>query len=280
MTCKIKCHYPVAVGGVGGSGTRLIAQILMELGYYIGSDLNRANDNLWFTFLFRRKDALSITDTCFEEILAIFVEAMERKTGFTESQIKLINNIDEGFPVNWLKDRAESLLSTRHKATEEIAWGWKAPNTHIFVDRLFEMLPKMKYIHVIRNGLDVAYSKNQNQLRLWGKEFLPQGYQVTPYYSLKFWCQVHRRILDIGKQYDSRFLMLNFDQLCLNPKQGINNLLDFLEVNSEHLPIEKLLDLVKAPESIGRYKQLGLGEFDVQDIAFVQQLGFDIDPQR
>ena len=39
---------PVAIGGVGGSGTRVIAEILIQLGFYIGSDLNSANDNLWF----------------------------------------------------------------------------------------------------------------------------------------------------------------------------------------------------------------------------------------
>jgi len=45
---------PVAIGGVGGSGTRLIAQCLKELGYFIGSDLNESNDNLLFTALFKR----------------------------------------------------------------------------------------------------------------------------------------------------------------------------------------------------------------------------------
>ena len=31
---------PVAIGGVGGSGTRLIAAILRRLDYYMGDDLN------------------------------------------------------------------------------------------------------------------------------------------------------------------------------------------------------------------------------------------------
>jgi hypothetical protein len=45
---------PIVVGGVGGSGTRVIAQILSEIGVYFGADLNRPADNLWFTLLFRR----------------------------------------------------------------------------------------------------------------------------------------------------------------------------------------------------------------------------------
>ncbi len=43
----------VAIGGMGGSGTRLIARILVECGIYMGSDLNEALDNLVFTRLFK-----------------------------------------------------------------------------------------------------------------------------------------------------------------------------------------------------------------------------------
>jgi hypothetical protein len=57
---------PVIIGGVGGSGTRLIAQMLKELGFYLGSDLNSANDNLWFTLLFKRIEILSASDEEFE----------------------------------------------------------------------------------------------------------------------------------------------------------------------------------------------------------------------
>jgi len=45
---------PVIVGGVGGSGTRVIAELLSNFGYYIGNDLNRSMDNLLYTFLFKR----------------------------------------------------------------------------------------------------------------------------------------------------------------------------------------------------------------------------------
>ena len=45
---------PVAVGGVGGSGTRVVAEVMRAFGFYLGSELNAASDNLWFTLLFRR----------------------------------------------------------------------------------------------------------------------------------------------------------------------------------------------------------------------------------
>ncbi len=45
---------PVAIGGVGGSGTRLVADIVSQCGFYLGSSLNGNLDNLWFTFLLKR----------------------------------------------------------------------------------------------------------------------------------------------------------------------------------------------------------------------------------
>ncbi|MCX6279657.1 MAG: hypothetical protein NT004_16405, partial [Bacteroidetes bacterium] len=46
---------PVVVGGVGGSGTRVIAEILSLLNFYLGNDLNGPNDFLLYTLLFKRK---------------------------------------------------------------------------------------------------------------------------------------------------------------------------------------------------------------------------------
>ena len=43
----------VAVGALGGSGTRVVAQIISDLGVDIGDNLNYPNDNLIFTALFR-----------------------------------------------------------------------------------------------------------------------------------------------------------------------------------------------------------------------------------
>ena len=43
----------VAIGALGGSGTRVVAQIISNLGVDIGDNLNYPNDNLIFTALFR-----------------------------------------------------------------------------------------------------------------------------------------------------------------------------------------------------------------------------------
>ncbi|MFT6289321.1 MAG: hypothetical protein ACJA09_004089 [Alcanivorax sp.] len=69
---------PVAIGGVDGSGTRLIADIMMQLGYELGTDLNGPKDNLAFSFLFKRAELWSLDDHREELNLALelFFNAM------------------------------------------------------------------------------------------------------------------------------------------------------------------------------------------------------------
>jgi hypothetical protein len=50
---KDKLFGPVANGGVGGSGTRVFAEILREFGLYMGNCLNNASDNLMSPSLMR-----------------------------------------------------------------------------------------------------------------------------------------------------------------------------------------------------------------------------------
>ena len=84
---------PIAVGGIGGSGTRLIADCLRELDLFIGGDLNPAYDNLWFTLLFKHQDVLAISDAEFDQRAAVFLTAMVGGRAFTPSQVALVERL-------------------------------------------------------------------------------------------------------------------------------------------------------------------------------------------
>ncbi|MBI3939535.1 MAG: sulfotransferase [Acidobacteria bacterium] len=271
---------PVVIGGVGGSGTRLIARCLLELGFFMGSDLNHANDNLWFTFLFNRIESLSASEEDFDELTEILFKGMTGSDTFTPKQIDLISGLalQERKPhsPHWLRQRAHSLLSAKSRLPQSTRWGWKEPNTHVVVDRLRPRLGAMRYIHVARNGLDMAYSTNQNQLRLWGQHFVGKDCTISPYHSLKYWCIVHRRVLDICSPMGTDFLFLNYDEFCLNPRNGMGQLVEFLGLAATDGQTLDLTGLIRAPNSIGRFKRHDINVFDEGDVAFVKQLGFDI----
>lgn len=275
---------PVAVGGVGGSGTRLIASILKELDFYIGSDLNVANDNLWFTLLFKHTRVLSLDESEFRKVVDLFKSRMCGHAEFADDDIRQVTAIGEighfNHPPEWLCQRVDSFINT--PSIENISrWGWKEPNTHVVLDKLITCMPSMKYIHVARNGLDMAYSGNQNQLRNWGTHFLQHSVETNPSVSLQYWCHIHKRIVEIGEGMGkNQFLLLNYDSLCRDPEKGLNQLLTFLEVDVSPEIIGRLSRLVQEPSSIGRFKEYGLNQFQDDDIAYVRELGFDTQPSH
>lgn len=297
MNNKTNFTEPVAIGGAGGSGTRVVAEILIQLGFYMGSDLNSANDNLWFTLLFKRpKWFIKKSHEKESEIfkgLSIFEKAMTGRLIPKIGEFNLImraavkmaitghDHLHSGRGI-WPFVRALTILkSGKHDTSGYTSWGWKEPNTHIYIEFLSKHFDNLKYIHVIRHGLDMAFSSNQAQLYNWGKLFGIQANDSSmslPKASLKYWIELNKRAITLGKTLlDKRFLIVNFDELCLNPKHEMDSILDFLGVNTKCLNSYQLKLLPKLPKSAGRYKNHSLSIFSEDEIEAVKELGFVID---
>jgi len=272
---------PIAVGGLGGSGTRVVARILIELGVGMGYDLNESLDNLSFTFLFARPELLHADATEFNRLLSIFVSAMTGAGCLSAVDTHMLRTIAAASRFQhssaWLRERADALMLGAPTGPPTCPWGWKEPNTHVFVGRLRLAMPAMRYIHVIRSGLDAAYSSNQTQLLRWGPYLLGPNVDLSPYYALKYWCTVHRRVLDLCKPMAARFMLLNYDRLCQEPRIELERLTEFLGIACTDQQIQQLAALVRPPATIGRYRQHGLDDFDTEDVRFVAALGFDTD---
>src|SRR5215467_6488793 len=138
---------PVVIGATGGSGTRVIASIIRRAGYFIGSNLNASLDSMEFPTMYdrwiNRFQLRNLAPLCEEEnalMAGDFVECLSRHR----------STIPEG----------------------QRLWGWKEPRSILLLPFLDERLPGMRFIHVIRDGRDMAFSANQNQLRKHGDAVL------------------------------------------------------------------------------------------------------------
>lgn len=272
---------PIIIGGIGGSGTRLIAQCLMELDFFMGDYLNQSNDNLWFTLLFKRKEIVDISFKEFKKLTDIFYNAMFKCQPFTEQQVALINSLAENDRMTHnhaqLKAMADSLLASQEKPQDLYQyWGVKEPNSHFIITPLSQAFLGMKYIYVERSGLDMAYNENKNQLNFWGDCFFTEGFEVTPYYLLKYWCKIHQRIEGYEKLMGKQFYLLNYDNFCKMPEQGIKKLCDFLDIKITKEQEIRLLGLIHIPKTMGQYKEQNTSLLDNKDIELVKKSGFDI----
>jgi hypothetical protein len=266
---------PIIIGGVGGSGTRVVAAILKDSGVYIGDVLNKALDNDWFTLLFWFQDILDIPEKDFDTRLEIFQTAMTGTRPLNKSEIRLVKHLSMAKRLKFQQSAdhytilANSLIS--HKARNHPNnWGWKAPYTHLIINRLVKRIPGIKYIHVVRNGVDMALSKNQYQLLIWGEKLIGNSFSVNPRNSLKFWRRSHERIEKIGASMGNQFLMVGFENLCLNPITEIVKIYRFANISFNSHRLENAIKLISTPSSIGRAMNASPDIFDASDLEYAQ----------
>lgn len=131
----------------------------------------------------------------------------------------------------------------------------------------------------MRNGLDMAYSSNQAQLFNWGRIFGLTLNAVTPLpkLSLQYWIKANERAINLAKELlKERFLLINFDRLCLSPEREIRSLIDFLGIDIKDVQIDDLARIPKIPSSMGRYVKHDISIFTDQEISAVEKLGFEV----
>jgi len=256
----------------------LVAEVFQNLGVYMGSETNGSHDNLWFTMLFRRKDILDIDADEFEHRLDIFASAMTGSRALGEEDKNYLAGLVADLKPKrreWAKKRANSLLDKPEALPSQSLWGWKEPNTHIVLKRLLQLHPGLKYIHVMRNGLDMAYSNNQNQPRFWHGHLNQHRRTVSPEESLHFWCRTHEKILEMSKTFPDAIKLVRLEDICSNPDTEIAEMAAHSGLSPSPTEIGRLTKLVKRPESIGRFRNHSLSGFAQDDLRFVRQMGYD-----
>ena len=251
---------PVVVGGVGGSGTRVIARLLSDAGVDMGSDLNGSLDDLTFTALFKRKQLWPLAAHISEltVLLQTYLSARGHPTPpqtTPEQHARRARRVLEsiGLEDSWVE---AGTLEERRKTLVQVAqasgsWGWKEPNCHIFLPYLLQALPNMKYIHVLRNGLDMAFSTNQNQLSMWGPFVLGRPVDNdSPGDSFAYWCKVHSQLLQYHQTASDRILLLRLEMVLEQPGEAMAVISKFLNINISDYQAAAWRESLRSPRSL------------------------------
>ena len=282
---------PVVVGGGGGSGTRVVAQIMQRCGYFIGPDLNEAYDNLWFTLLFRRPGWFAGAEPSeVQTAIRVFDRAMMGRPADARGRVGVILNAMLPMVVRgsdykrrlrgkWPLVRAWRLWRGAGRAAANgRAWGWKEPNSHVYLPHLLVYYPEMKYVHVIRHGLDMALSSNQAQLYNWGPRFRvepPKSKEEEPRAAFDYWVVSNRQAISFGQAHlGDRFLLVDFDRLCASPMAEVGRLLRFLDAGASDDQVSALAEIPRRPTSTGRYKNRDPSVFGKDALQALEAFGF------
>jgi Sulfotransferase family len=224
---------PLIIGATGGSGTRVVARIVQRAGYNLGTYVNEANDALalrpfhdrWINRFLHAQNAGSE------------LSQFEREQMTREFQIALARHI------------APNKESGSH-------WGWKAPRSIYLLPFFRTQFPDLKFIHVLRDGRDMAFSKNQNQLQKHGALVLERRerwFYPKPVRSVLLWARINLGAAEFAeRQLGRNYFAVRFEDLCHQPVETTAGLLRFL--NAQFDPESIARSEILAPESIGRWR--------------------------
>jgi len=239
---------PLVIGATGGSGTRVVARIARLAGYDLGTNINSAEDALEF---------YSFHDKWINR----FVKSDRRDAALSKADSER------------MKFEFQEALDRHHPSTSpEKHWGWKAPRSIYLLPFLFAELPQMKFIHVLRDGRDMALSPNQVQLRKHGAAVLNWNerlFRSAPERSLLLWSRVNVRAAEFGEsRVRENYLRVRFEDLCAKPLETTAQIVNFLNARVDPASIANAE--ISPPSTLRRWKTCS-----PQMIAKLERLGGD-----
>jgi hypothetical protein len=208
----------IIIGGIGGSGTRLVAKIVDQCGCYMGNKVNGSYDCSPLIPWFKK----------FEQ-----------------------DNIFCGYNKEMADSLKEYIIDYFREHTKEI-FGWKMTSNIYFIKFFNETFKNCKFIHVIRDGRDMAYSKNSGQYILFRKQVLKEKYNFSkPLAKALMWKIVNLFASDYGKNnMDDRYLLIRYEDACLKFKETIEKIMQFTNCHNQ-----KAFEIkIKPRLTIGRYR--------------------------
>lgn len=230
----LACSAPIVIGATGGSGTRVVARLAQLAGYDLGSEVNEASDALAFRLFHDRW-------------INHFVRAQHRNICLSKKETAQMAADFHG--------AIERHLS-RSAAGTETRWGWKAPRSIYLLPFLQAQFPSLKFIHVLRDGRDMAFSKNRNQLRKHGAQVLSwreRWFNTEPVRSILLWARVNLGASAFGEtRLPEAYLPVRFEDLCGKPVETTARIMRFLDADLDAEQIARAE--IVPPRSMGRWR--------------------------
>jgi hypothetical protein len=232
---------PILVIGMHRSGTRLLDDVLSMLGVFMGAD--RQADGESVTFMTINEEIFHQCGTFWNEPVPVhFVlsdpELLERAAAVAREALELRT-------VNYI---GQSGFRLDLASTESPPFGWKDPRNTFTLPVWKRIFPKVKVIHVLRHGVDVAASlarRHGAALKAAVNELVPPALTVIKDHKLgvlssrrgwelieamTMWEQyAEKAALEVGAMAE-RALVIRFEDLLLSPEKLVSRIAAFCGV--------------------------------------------------
>lgn len=229
---------PIFITGRGGSGTRLLSNVMLQVCVFMGLKLNHQGDSL---------DWLEVNRELIIENITI-----DNGSFTQEWKYKLI-------------DVAETLLNQiDHR--KYIRWGAKLPEFMLCIPELINTFPNAKVIHLIRHPVSLCNRRTHITSR-WGNPIgtfvLENAYHALEMEKVKkkhinnavsWYYQVEKMISFAASNLSKdQYLLIKFEDLIhdtITVQNKIFNFLDIEPLNSAQINIDPTRTKLEVPMSI------------------------------
>lgn len=226
---------PIVVGATGGSGTRAVQAAFARAGVFMGNRVNHAGDAMDFEPWL--DDAINAV---LPHTRSLDYEASALPLAVRAPLLSRLRRIIDAF-------RAEVPPGTAR-------WGWKNPRSMYILPLIVALQPDLSFVHVVRDGRDMALSDNQNQLNKHFAHLFGRPYGAdSEVESIRLWsranCDVARWA---ARSLGPRYVRLRLEDLCAEPVRALGRLFYGLGMTAD---LHDVASCVQAPPSLGRWRE-------------------------
>jgi hypothetical protein len=240
---RLPAEPPIVVGATGGSGTRAVCFALAEAGVHMGRPerLNGAGDAM-----------------AFEPWLDATINPVLEATRSLDYRLADLPAALAGGAVRRLRG-----IVARHAGSRPATapgWGWKNPRSMYLLPVIRAVVPEVRFVHLIRDGRDMALSSNQNQARKHAAALLGLAAPATdPVTAIRLWAEANGAVADWGeRELGAHYLRVRFEDLCAAPAATIGRILALLPnpaLTADGMA-ERAAAGVTQPETAGRWQAM------------------------
>ena len=211
---------PVILLGRGGSGTRLLAQLALSIGTFLGNELNASHDSVeWLETLY---------DLAVEAVTAGVMSGSARDLYWHRR----------------LRRRASEILASG-RCDPTSLWGWKLPETMLILPQALRAFPRARVVHLVRHPMTSALRRTHMTSRLdnpVGRAVLPAAYRACglepdnlerdePYiHNAATWAYQVGGVLDTLRSMSltEGWLQFRYEEICTDSAEAQKRLTAFL----------------------------------------------------
>ena len=239
---------PVVIFNKSHSGSRLLAELVRASGIYMGARQNESGDS---------QDILELVEYVVEHHYPGFNRLWRCDEG---QDVELCALITRAF--------------RRHlDGMETQRWGWKLSETAYVLPLLDYLFPQARYLHLIRDGRDIAFSDHVPPFNafwqkiytntagmhywhgLWFGRLSKLAYRVDPLpYNVQHWINS----VTVGRQFGAmlrdRYMETRYEDLCLRFDVEALRILSFINAPNVASAIATLRSSV-AVTAIGKFRR-------------------------